>query len=104
MDYGAFGSHDSRIVGGIAVSEDTLKKRHIQPVHYDPRKYGGMQDQGYVALVEQSSIAHSKVLILVGGGSFQYQMKARFKQHNGTGRALYSVCHTKNVDHVTREV
>ena len=64
-DYGAFGSHDSAIVGGKAVSKDTLKERHIQPVHYHPCKYGGMQDQGYIALVEQSSIAHSKLLILV---------------------------------------
>ena len=95
VDYGEFGSHSFRIKTGKSISENILNKRQIEPVHYDPRKYGGKLDQGYVASVEQLAIAHSNVLILVGGGSFQVQMQKRFIQV-GHGSMVYRVCYTKD--------
>ena len=94
VDYGRFGSHSYEVSLGIKASQKFLSKRHINPVHYNPDTYGGKLDQGYVALVEQEALAHSKVLILVGGGSFQEQMKIRFIQ-TGSGERVYKVCHTK---------
>ena len=98
IDYGEFGSHSYEVALGKRMSKDILHKKHIEPVHYDPRKYGGKLDQGYVASVEQLAIAHSNVLILVGGGSFQTQMQSRFIQV-GRGSMVYRVCETKD-EHV----
>ena len=94
VDYGEFGSHSYRIKAGKHVSEKILSKRQIEPVHYDPRKYGGKLDQGYVASVEQLAIAHSNVLILVGRGGFQDQILSRFIDR-GLGSIAFRVCETK---------
>ena len=79
---------------GQKASMAILKDKHIHPVSYDPRKFGGIKDQGYVALVEQLSMAQSDTLVLVGGGSFQEQIRKRFVQ-DGHGSQIYEICHTK---------
>ncbi len=94
VDYGEFGSHSSTVKRGHKASWFFLKRKGIQTVSYDPRKFGGMKDQGFVALVEQLSMAQSDILILVGGGSFQEQMRTKFIQ-DGRGSSVYEVCHTK---------
>ena len=94
VDYGTFGSHSYEVSLGKKASFGILKQRHIAPVYYNPNKYGGRADQGFVALVEQLSMAHSSVLVLVGGGSFQDQILRRFTQV-GRGWRVYRVCHSK---------
>ena len=94
VDYGEFGSHSYEVKLGQKASTGLLQEKHITPVSYDPRKFGGMKDQGFVALVEQLSMAQSDILILVGGGSFQEQIRKRFIQ-DGRGSRVYEVCHTK---------
>ena len=94
VDYGEFGSHSYEVKLGQRASMTLLQNKHITTVSYDPRKFGGMKDQGYVALVEQLSMAQSDILILVGGGSFQEQIRRRFIQ-DGHGSKVYEVCHTK---------
>ena len=91
VDYGEYGSHSFEVSLGRKVSLRTLQENNIKPLHYDPKKYGGIPDQGFVALVEQLSLSQSKILILVGGGSFQDQMKTRFIQF-GNGKRIYHVC------------
>ena len=94
VDYGEFGSHSYEISDGQNASAALLQQEHITPVRYDPRKFGGIKDQGFVALVEQLSMAQSDILILVGGGSFQEQIRKRFIQ-DGHGSRVYEVCHIK---------
>ena len=92
VDYGEFGSHSYRIIGGQKISKESFKRNNIKPVHYDPRQYGGIQDTGFVASVEQLTIAaHSSILILVGHGGFQNQLLAKFKEI-GHGTKAYRVC------------
>ena len=100
VDYGEFGSHSYRISGGQKISKKGFEQNNIKPVHYDPRKYGGLQDQGFVASVEQLTIAHSSILILVGGhGGFQNQLLAKFKEI-GHGTKVYRVCDQSNLVNV----
>ena len=93
VDYGKHGSHSAEIGIGMQVSKKHLKANKIEPVHYDPDIYGGWPDQGFVALVEQSAIAKSKILVLVGGGSFQDELFTRFRQ--AEGHKVYTICWTK---------
>ena len=95
VDYGLHGSHASEARLGRWASEECLSKNNIHPIHYDPSKYKGQYDQGYVALVEQTAMAYSKVLVLVGGGSFQDQLHTKFVLM-GKGNKVYHVCHTLN--------
>lgn len=95
VDYGKFGSHSYEVKLGEKASRVLLNNKDIQPIHFDPGEYGGQRDQGYVALVEQLSMAHSSVLILMGGGSFQDQIKQRFIRV-GRGKSIYYVCHSKD--------
>ncbi len=91
VDFGEFGSHSFRIKGGQKMTIETFKQNNIKPVHYDPLKYGGVQDSGFVSKVEQLAIAHSSMLILVGRGGFQDQLLNRFKEL-GHGTKVYNLC------------
>ncbi len=95
VDYGEYGSHSYRIKGGRKLSKDIFRRYKIKPVHYNPRKYGGMQDQGYVASVEQLAIAHASILILVGHGGFQDQVLSKFIEL-GHGSKAYRLCQDEN--------
>ena len=91
VDYGEFGSHFPGIATGERVSRKILKEEHIIPIHYDPRKFNGIEDQGFVALVEQESIAKADIVVLVGGGSFQTQISNKIVE-NGQGNRLFEPC------------
>lgn len=95
VDYGPYGSHSSEIGLGKRVSKRPFAQRNIIPLHYNPAQYGGWTDQGYVALVEQSAVSKAKVLVLLGGGSFQDQILTRFK-HRGKGDGAYTLCWSKD--------
>ena len=92
VDFGEFGSHSFRIKGGQKMTIETFKQNNIKPVHYDPRKYGGVLDSGFVGKVEQLAMAHSSVLILVGRGGYQDQILKIFKEL-GRGNKAYNLCH-----------
>ncbi len=97
VDYGEFGSHSYRVDGGKKISKKCFEQNNIKPVHYDPRQYGRIQDKGFVTSVEQLAIAHSSILILVGGhGGFQNQLLAKFIEI-GHGTKAYRVCDQSNL-------
>ncbi len=91
VDYGEFGSHYPLIATGEKVCRKVFQEEHITPIHYDPRNFNGMEDQGFVALVEQESIAKADIVVLVGGGSFQTQIKKKFIE-NGQASRAYELC------------
>ena len=91
VDYGEFGSHFPGIATGERVSRKILQEEHITPIHYDPLKFNGIEDQGFVALVEQESIAKADIVVLVGGGSFQTQISNKIVE-NGQGNKVFEPC------------
>ena len=103
VDYGEFGSHSYEIRDGQNASANLLQEEHVTPVSYDPRKFNGVEDQGFVALVEQLSMAQSDILILVGGGTYQDQIRMRFIQ-DGHGSRVYEVCNRKTSKNSCRVV
>ena len=74
-----------------------LSQRGIKVHHYDPFKFNGMDDSGFVAAVEQEVLSRSKKLITIGGGSFQRQLAVRFHNYNKDKRKFkaYAVCHSR---------
>ena len=90
VDYSPFGSHSFEVSYGRKVSVGELKRKKIKPEYYRVKEYGGVEDQAFVALVEQAAIAKSEVLVLVGGGSFQSQMSYRLKATEN-GSKVYRV-------------
>lgn len=71
----------------------SLNDYKIQLSQYSPTHFGGIVDSGFVATVEQESLSRAKVLILVGGGSFQSQVETRYKYYRGHKRHfIYHVC------------
>ena len=103
VDFGTYGSHSSEIGLGKRVSKKPFAQRKINHIHYNPEKHDGWIDQGFVALVEQSAISNAKVLVMVGGGSFQDQILTRFKDQ-GTGNNVYTICWTKDSLFVSKVV
>ena len=103
VDYGTFGSHSNEIYHGKRVSRVPFGQKRITPIHYVPSQFGGLADQGFVSLVEQSAIAKAKVLILVGGGSFQDEILARFKQER-RGDSAFKICSSQDKLVVTQVV
>lgn len=95
VDYGPYGSQS--MAYGRKISKGPFQENRVIPLHYDPSIYGGIEDSGYVSLVEQGTIAKAMVLVLVGGGSFQhhilyrYLMDKKYQQLN-----VYTVCWKKS--------
>ena len=91
-DYGLLGSdtclHNCR---GAKITNAALAENGFKISHFDPTKFSATSDSGFVALVEQSVMAMSQVLVLVGGGSFQTQIRQQFKSQ-ATARKGYEVC------------
>ena len=103
VDYGKFGSHSNEIYHGKRVSRVPFGQKKITPIHYVPSQFGGLADQGFVSLVEQSTIAKAKVLVLIGGGSFQDEILARFRQE-GRGDSAFKICSSQDKLVVTQVV
>lgn len=57
----------------------TFDKYGIEITHYYPENFGGITDSGFVATVEQEALSKAKMLLLVGSGSFQSQLIARYR-------------------------
>ena len=70
------------------------KKYKLNVVSYDPHKFRGLADSAFVAAVEQEMMSMANVLILVGGGSFQMQLKVRYLSRNYSNQLteLHQVC------------
>ena len=48
-----------------------IEKDGSIPLHnYDPVTFGGLEDAGFIALVEKCAAAKATILIIVGAGSF----------------------------------
>ena len=103
VDYGTYGSHSREIYHGKRVSRAPFGQKRITPIHYNPEEFRGWTDQGFVSLVEQSAIAKAKILVLLGGGSFQDEILTHFKQ-GGKGESAYSICSTPDTLTVTKVV
>ena len=73
-----------------------LAKNGLKASHFDPAKFNAASDSGFVALVEQSAMAMSQFLLLVGGGSFQTQIRQQFKSQP-TAKKGYTVCWEDNI-------
>ena len=77
-----------RMLMNVAVT-----KYKLNTISYDPRKFHGMLDSTFVAAVEQEAMSMADVLILVGGGSFQSQLRLRYmSNHNRQSSGLYQIC------------
>ena len=91
VDYGSYGIQKrEQNVARLVISQlETV--RHIAPTHYDPSKFNGLNNAGFVSLVEKHAIAHAKVLVLAGGGLFQRELEEKFKKLSKDGQ-MHTVC------------
>ena len=91
-DYGRFGSSTCRrSCNGAQQVHSQLTARRLRVTQFTPAKYKALSDSGFVAMVEQEVIASARTLILVGGGSFQSQIRQRFKKYRNKG-VVYAAC------------
>ena len=92
-DYGLLGSSSClrKNCRGARIANATLAKNGLKATRFDPAKFNAVSDSGFVALVEQSVMALSQYLLLVGGGSFEMQILQQFKSQP-TAKRGYSVC------------
>ena len=88
MDYGKFGAGDGP-QGHIV--QPFIEEDGLVPLHYDPNKFGGLQDRGFVALVEKCAAAKARILVVVGGGSFQGDIIHRMTKEPRSEKVYY-VC------------
>ena len=96
-DYGSLGSNTcQRNCWGARITNEALAMNGLKASHFDPAKFNAISDSGFVALVEQSAMAMSQFLLLVGGGSFQTQIRQQFKSQP-TAKRGYSVCWEDNI-------
>ena len=83
---------------GARLVAEVFKQEGIKQVQFNPYSYGSpVSDKGLVAVVEQSLAAMAKHLVLLGGGSFQAQLRARFKSQSSSGKS-YSICWEDSVE------
>lgn len=65
----------------------------IKVTQYNPKLFGGIVDSGFVAAVEQETLSRAKVLVLVGGGSFEAQVATRYRHYRGQKpHSIHQVC------------
>ena len=92
-DTGRYGSRSCiRHCLSIKVIERTFEKYGIKVTHYNPYKFGGLSDSGFVATVEQEALSRAKILVLVGGGSFQSQVATRYKHYHQNPTSIHRIC------------
>ena len=92
-DYGLLGSSSClrKNCRGAIIANAMLAKNGLKATCFDPAKFNAVSDSGFAALVEQSVMAMSQYLLLVGGGSFEMQIYQQFKSQP-TAKGGYSVC------------
>lgn len=59
---------------------------------YDPKVYNGIQNSGYVSLVEMRMLASAEKLVLVGFGGFQAILKNLFLSHGHHPQDVFHIC------------
>ena len=88
VDYGKFGANDGHYRDVVI---QWIERDGLVPLHYDPVKFGGLEDAGFVALVEKGAAAKGKILVAVGGGNCQADMAYRMKSEPKSER-IYRLC------------
>ena len=91
VDYGPYGVDEHEKAEAKRVISQLT---HIAPTHYDPGKFNGLKNAGFVSLVEKYAIAQAEVLVLAGGGSFQVELSQKFKQQTKGGQ-MHTICYKK---------
>ena len=86
VDYGPYGTHKGEQNVARPVISQLETVRHIAPTHYDPSKFNGLNNAGFVSLVEKYAIAHAKVLVLAGGGTYQCELGQSSRSYQKTVR------------------
>ena len=99
-DYGQYGT-DSCFYGNHhtrphwycrKLSDDMMKKIGEWDIHYsafDPSKFQTVKNSGFVSLDEKDTLLQGDVLVTVGTGSFQGQLRRTF---NSLGKMEYHIC------------
>ena len=59
---------------------------------YDPKVYNGVQNSGYVSLVEMHMLASADKLVLVGFGGFQAILESLFLSHGHHSEDVFHIC------------
>ena len=91
VDYGPYGIEDWEEDVARPVISQLETVRHIAPTRYDPSKFNGLNNAGFVSLVEKYAIAQAEVLVLAGGGSFQRELEEKYKKLH---KSKYGQMHT----------
>ena len=95
-DVGEFGSETCKKCISVKRMELMMKKYRFELSHFLPSKYGAPPDRGVVAAVEMAVMSRAGHMILVGGGSFQAQLQARFNARQsgnvGNGNRIVTLC------------
>ena len=97
-DYGLLGSSSClrKNCSGARIANAMLAKNGLKATRFDPAKFNAVSDSGFVALVEQCVMAMSRYLLLVGGGSFQTQIRQQFLSQPTAERG-FTVCSADNI-------
>ena len=88
VDYGKFGAQDGHYRDVVI---QWIERDGLVPLHYDPVMFGGVDDAGFVALVEKCAAAKAKILVAVGGGNYQADIGSRMKAEPKSER-IYRLC------------
>ena len=97
-DVGTFGSETCKKCKSIAEMKHLTGKYRIKLSHFSPSDYKLPLDRGFVGAVEMSLMSHASHMILVGGGSFQMQLKMKFERNQqllskaGSKKKLVTLC------------
>ena len=95
-DIGIFGSRScqKQTCLGKHLMAAAFKKYNFRATNYNPYKFHGTVDSGFVAAVEQEMLSMAHTLVLIGGGSFQSQVRVRFiNNHLSNESKIYQLCH-----------
>ena len=79
-DVGPFGSETCKKCKANTIMGRLVEKYNVEISQFSPAHYDLPLDRGFVAAVEMSLMSHASHMILVGGGSFQTQLKMKFEQ------------------------
>ena len=69
-----------------------LHKLGLYEQFYDPKVYNGVQNSGYVSLVEMHILASANKLVLVGFGGFQAILETLFLSHGHHSEDVFHIC------------
>ena len=69
-----------------------VKSFNLTIVSYEPAKFGGIRNSGFVSLVEMNMLSLGAELVLTGGGGFQAILKGMFLSLNHTKTDVHTVC------------